>query len=115
MPRAQGVCGTPGCPNLRPCPTHKRTPWEGSTRRRRLPKDWPTRRLRILTRDKHKCQAEARLAMRHDPRCDGTATEVDHVIRGDDHRDENLTSLNHWCHQAKTQAEATAARIGAPR
>lgn len=78
--------------------------WSTSDRRHRLPKDWPTIVSRIKTRDQHRCQAP-----RHDPRCDGTGTEVDHIIQGDNHSDDNLQLLNEHCHRAKTAAE-TAAR-----
>lgn len=78
--------------------------WSTSDRRHRLPQDWPTITTRIKTRDSHRCQAPT-----HDPRCDGTGTEVDHIIQGDDHSDDNLQLLNEYCHQAKT-AEETAAR-----
>lgn len=106
MTRARGVCGTPGCPELNPCPHHTPKPWAGSTRRKRLPPGWSTRiQPAILRRDGHRCQADE-----HDPRCDGTATEVDHITRGDDHRPSNLRAMNHWCHQRKTLTEATTAR-----
>lgn len=78
--------------------------WSTSDRRHRLPKDWPTIVSRIKTRDQHRCQAS-----RHDPRCDGRGTDVDHIIQGDDHSDDNLQLLNEHCHRAKTAAE-TAAR-----
>lgn len=96
---ARGVCPTSGCPNLRPCPTHQRKPWAGSTRRQRLPPDWERRRQAALTRDQHTCRA-----------CGARATEVDHINRGDDHQLANLQSLCHPCHRTKTQTEAAAAR-----
>ena len=78
--------------------------WHTSDRRHRLPKDWPTIVSRIKTRDQHRCQAS-----RHDPRCDGRGTDVDHIIQGDNHSDDNLQLLNEYCHRAKT-ADETAAR-----
>ena len=78
--------------------------WSTSDRRHRLPKDWPAIVSRIKTRDQHRCQAS-----RHDPRCDGRGTDVDHIIQGDDHSDDNLQLLNEYCHRAKT-ADETAAR-----
>lgn len=96
------VCGTPGCPNLTPnayCPHHTTPPWQGSTRRARLPRNWNRVRATILHRDPT-CQA-----------C-GTApsTEVDHIQPGDNHHPSNLQGLCTNCHRAKTQAEAAAAR-----
>ena len=49
------------------------------------------------------CQAE-----QHDPRCNGTGHECDH--RTDPANHDDLQWLNHWCHNAKTQAEAQAAK-----
>lgn len=73
--------------------------WAGSTRRDRLPPDWPRRRTRILRRDHHRCQ-----------HCGAPATDVDHIVPGDDHHDTNLQALCRPCHNTKTQAEAQAAR-----
>ena len=71
--------------------------WTTSDRAARLPKDWNQRRRAILTRDQHQCQARE-----HEPDCDGTATEVDHIISGDDHSMSNLQALSAECHKAKT-------------
>lgn len=73
--------------------------WNTSTRRRRLPADWPTIRRRILQRDPTCTDCHA-----------GPATEVDHVTRGDDHSDGNLTGLCTPCHGKKSSAEGHAAR-----
>lgn len=59
--------------------------WDTSTRRSRLPSDWPKRRARILKRD-----PLCRIA---GPACTARSTEVDHVIANDDHRDSNLQGL----------------------
>lgn len=81
--------------------------WEGSTRRSRLPNDWYTRiRPRILHRDGHQCTARDHTGKR----CTEPATDVDHIIPGDDHRDDNLTALCTWHHLRKTAAEANRAR-----
>ena len=99
MPRARKACSEPNCPNLQPCETHRRRPWEGSTRRSRLPKDWEKRRRYILNRD---------------PICKGCdnalSVEVDHVVSGDDHSYENLQGLCARCHREKTQREAAQSR-----
>lgn len=80
-----------------------RAPWSGSTRRLRLPPDWPSTRARILARDGYRCRIGG-------SRCLGHATQADHVVRGDDHRDENLQAACEPCHLAKTAAEANAER-----
>jgi 5-methylcytosine-specific restriction protein A len=73
--------------------------WADSTRRRRLPKDWHIIRARILERDGRRCHV-----------CGGLGADaVDHVVVGDDHRDENLKAIHHnvfpFCHRKKTAAE----------
>jgi 5-methylcytosine-specific restriction enzyme A len=84
--------------------------WAGSDRRERLPPDWRRIVARILARDNHQCQA---------PKLDGTlclapATQVDHIVPGDDHRDENLQALCRWHHGRKSSAEGNAARTRPP-
>ena len=79
--------------------------WEGSDRRSRLPADWQARRLRVLRRDRYACQ-------HRDPagrKCNAPANEVDHIERGDDHRDTNLQALCRKHHGEKTAAEGHAA------
>lgn len=81
--------------------------WDTSDRRSRLPADWHKRRLRVLRRDGYRCQH------RDDeraPKCNALASDVDHVVRGDDHNEGNLQSLCRDHHRAKTSAEATEAR-----
>lgn len=81
--------------------------WQGSTRRTRLPADWPTRRQRILQRDGWRCTTT-------DPttgeRCTQPATDVDHRQAGDDHSDANLHALCAKHHRAKSSSEGTQAR-----
>jgi len=74
--------------------------WAGSTRRSRLPSDWPTIRGRILRRDGHRCTWIDR-----GRRCTAEATEVDHRRNGDDHSDTNLRSLCEPHHARKSAAE----------
>lgn len=76
--------------------------WAGSTRAARLPPDWPAIRARILARDPvcRLCGA-------------APSTEVDHIVRGDDHRDANLRGVCRPCHRTKSGHEggrAAAAR-----
>lgn len=83
--------------------------WRGSTRRRRLPKDWPEIRRRVLERDGRRCQW-----VRADTgaRCGLPAGQVDHVDAGDDHRDANLRALCDWHHFHKSSREGNAAKSG---
>lgn len=104
--RAPTICGQPGCANDQPCPDHAPKPWRNNTERR------PTalrgrarqqRNARILHRDHHRCQAAT-----HDPRCDGTATEVDHVIplaEGGPETDNNLAAINTRCNALKARTD----------
>ena len=79
--------------------------WEGSDRAARLPKDWPKIRARVLKRDGHRCTW-----VTGDGRCPEAATDVDHIIAGNDHRDINLRSLCGPHHRAKSAAEGVMAR-----
>lgn len=71
------------------------TAWANSTRRSRLPADWPKRRATVLKRDERICH------ICHQP----DATEVDHIRPGDDHSLANLAPAHKVCHQRKTIAE----------
>lgn len=84
---------------------HVSAAWSGSTRRRRLPKNWPIIRRRILERDGHRCTWHD-----HDGRCTAPATDVDHVEPGDDHTAANLQSLCRAHHAAKSSCEGRAAQ-----
>lgn len=75
--------------------------WQNSDRRDRLPKDWDRIRKRILRRDGHRCTARDS----YDVRCEEPATDVDHIIAGDDHREANLRALCGWHHQRKSSRE----------
>lgn len=79
--------------------------WEGSTRRQRLPSDWAQRRARVLRRDGHRCTV-----VTDGHRCPAPADEVDHIVRGDDHRMSNLASICTDHHKRKTAREAADAR-----
>ena len=78
--------------------------WSTSDRRQRLPANWEALRRQARHRAHVLCQAE-----QHDPRCDGTGTDADHIAPGDTHRLDNLQWLSSPCHRAKTARE-TAAR-----
>ena len=78
-------------------------PWDTSDRRQRLPKDWQAIRAAVRRRADNKCEAE-----NHEPDCDGTGTDADHIKQGDNHSLNNLQWLSGPCHKAKTKAENAA-------
>lgn len=76
----------------------------GSTRASRLPKDWRTRKLIVLKRDKFICYV-----------CGGEGADaVDHVIAGDDHNLTNLKAIHDHvaphCHRYKSSQEGNDAK-----
>lgn len=77
--------------------------WLNSSRRARLPDNWPELRTKVKARAKGKCEAT-----HHDPRCDLTGTDCDHIVTGDDHSLENLQLLSVECHKRKTAEENAA-------
>ncbi|AKY03312.1 HNH endonuclease [Streptomyces phage Aaronocolus] len=79
--------------------------WSGSDRRERLPSNWQQIRRRILRRDGNRCT----WVEYHGARCEELATEVDHIVAGDNHDDSNLRSLCTWHHARKSASEGAAA------
>ncbi|GAB7187166.1 hypothetical protein ATKI12_6997 [Kitasatospora sp. Ki12] len=79
--------------------------WTTSDRRDRLPADWQRTRRRILCRDGGRCTATFSTGRR----CSARATDVDHIIPGDDHTDDNLRALCGWCHAKKSAHEGGTA------
>lgn len=80
--------------------------WSSSDRRSRLPSDWASRRLAVFARDRSACQwrlGDGRV-------CGAVASEVDHVVAGDDHSLSNLRALCSTHHRAKSSGEGWAAR-----
>jgi 5-methylcytosine-specific restriction protein A len=89
-----------------------RTPWEGSTRKQRLPPNWDT---------ELKPAAQQRNPQRICHWCGNPdANDLDHLQRGDDHRIENLDWIHgrndvlagrsdRNCHGEKSGAEGAAA------
>lgn len=80
-------------------------PWEGSTRRVRLPPDWAWRCARTFEDHGDICHVCG----------EHGADEVDHVERGDDHSLSNLRPIHSWrttqrCHVYKTAAEVAAVK-----
>lgn len=82
--------------------------WRSSNRKAELPHDWPRIRREILTRAGHRCEW-----IEHGARCPARATDVDHVVAGDDHSAGNLRALCGEHHKRKTQADAGAGRARA--
>lgn len=82
--------------------------WHTSSRRDRLPGDWASRRARVLARDRYVCQVADESV------CFGVATQVDHIVPGDDHRLANLQAICGPCHQKKTLEERAPKREGKP-
>jgi 5-methylcytosine-specific restriction protein A len=111
MPRAPKACGKPGCPEKVTgrtyCPAHTPT-WVGSTRRPRLPDDWPDLRAQAERRAGGRCEADTRLGIPHHRDCNRLGSECDHIRQGDDHRPTNLCWLSTPCHRAKTARETRA-------
>lgn len=118
MPRAPKKCGRLDCPvrvtGTTYCPAH--TPvWKGTTRRSRLPSDWPTRREAARQRAGDRCEASTRLGTTHHPECTGLGAECDHITPGDDHSPENLCWLSTPCHKVKTARESRDRNRGSRR
>lgn len=82
-----------------------RPAWEGSTRKSRLPADWPRLRQVVLRRCGMRCEW-----VEDGFRCHNAATDVDHIIPGDDSQLSNLQGLCNPHHLTKTGRENAAAR-----
>lgn len=72
--------------------------WSSSRRKERLPANWPALRLQTLRRDSWSCRLRYR-------GCTGAATDVDHILAGDDHRLDNLQAACARCHAVKSSRE----------
>ncbi|TSB25294.1 HNH endonuclease [Streptomyces benahoarensis] len=81
--------------------------WAGSGRRVQLPSDWAVRRLSVLKRDGFQCRGVLRDT---GVRCTAPATDVDHIVPGDNHNPANLQALCRWHYARKSSAEGAAAR-----
>lgn len=110
--RPPGPCGTPGCPNLRPCADHQRKAWTptGNSHPRLRGRAWANARRRVLHRDGPLCAADG---------CTRLGHILDHIDEladwqpedPDPNRDENLQLLCTDCNDAKTKAAAAARRM----
>lgn len=79
--------------------------WQNSTRRQRLPSNWPQIRKRVLARDGKMCQVQ----MDDGTICLDDANEVDHIKAGDNHSDANLQAICRWHHKRKSSHEGGVA------
>ncbi len=107
MPTAPtGPCGTPGCPEVRPCPTHPPAkPWAASKARRQATgaitggRALTNRNRKILKRHRYICHVCG----------EDFADQVDHVVplaEGGTDDDSNLRPIHSTpCHAAKSKAE----------
>nr|WP_132120521.1 HNH endonuclease signature motif containing protein [Actinocrispum wychmicini] len=77
--------------------------WTSSSRKSRLPAGWTALRLAVLKRDRFTCQIQG-------PDCTTHATEVDHLVAGEDHRLENLRAVCSVCHGEKSAQEGNRAK-----
>ena len=75
--------------------------WTGE-RSKRLPSNWAALRKRVLARDGYQCRIRSHVCSFH-------ATEVDHIVAGDNHDLGNLQSVCSDCHKQKTSFEASSA------
>lgn len=80
--------------------------WANSSRKARLPADWPLLRQAVLER----CNGRCEVIKKNGKRCWDKATDVDHIIAGDDHSLAGLQGLCAWHHAKKSSAEGNAAQ-----
>ncbi|MEU9120886.1 HNH endonuclease [Streptomyces sp. NPDC048506] len=79
--------------------------WDGSARRGRLLSNWATIVKRVKCRDGYRCTMVYEIG----GRCTQLGTDVDHIVPGDDHSDDNLRLLCRWCHARKSGQEGAVA------
>ena len=84
----------------------RRSRWQTSHRRDRLPHDWQRIRAAVRARANGRCQAK-----QHANGCNGIGTDCDHIIPGDDNSLDNLQWLSSACHKAKTARETAARNV----
>lgn len=81
--------------------------WQDSDRKKRLPDNWQSLRLIVLQRALYECQAEDVPGKK----CGDLASDVDHIIAGDNHDLDNLQALCSWHHRRKSSYEGYLARM----
>lgn len=90
--------------------------WAGSGRRDRLPSWWPVTVRRIIARDPDcRCTGCPRCARsvvhpEQPPYCFRASQEADHIVAGDNHKDDNLRGICRPCHAHKSSGEGIAAK-----
>jgi 5-methylcytosine-specific restriction enzyme A len=86
--------------------------WAGSKRSDGLPSWWPVTVRRILRRDPQcRCDGCEKCNRANPSRiCCRASTDVDHIIRGDNHKDDNLRGICRPCHGHKSSREGNAAK-----
>ena len=88
-------------------------PWHTSDRKARLPRNWKRIRATALERAGFRCEW---VRVDTGTRCTELATDVDHVVPGDDHSPANLQALCAYHHARKSAREgAKAANANRPR
>jgi len=80
--------------------------WVDSGRKARLPDDWPVRRKAVLER----CGGRCEVIKKDGRRCWDRATEVDHIIAGDNHEISALQGICTWHHRRKSSREGNDAQ-----
>jgi len=100
--RKWGPCAAVRCPTLTSdtyCEAHKPVPYATSTRRSRLPVDWPRLRQFVLRRDHFTCHL-----------CGSYGNRVDHIVAGDNHHPDNLAPICLVCDRRKSGHEGGIAQ-----
>lgn len=91
--------------------------WDGSDRRSRLPKNWIRIKIDVKRRDSPTGSSKDAVCqwVRNDTgrKCLLPATDVDHIVNGDDHSMSNLQSLCDWHHKGKSGSEGGTASAAA--
>lgn len=80
--------------------------WQSNNpRRNRLPGNWKEIRHQVFRRDGGYCC----IPLSNGARCTNAATQVDHILAGDDHSLSNLQSICDQHHAAKSSSEGAVA------
>lgn len=80
--------------------------WSSSDRKSRLPANWPFLRKAVLER----CGGRCEVLKKDGSRCRDRATEVDHIVAGDNHHASNLRGICTWHHARKSAMEGVEAK-----
>lgn len=80
--------------------------WSTSNRGDRLPRNWRRIRAIVLERAGYRCEW---IRVDTGERCTEVATDVDHILAGDNHSLNNLQALCRYHHAKKSSREGAAA------